>query len=397
MKRIRKLLRRHLGHIVFIFGAVAIVASALLFRLSSLAPSLSPGEQMTLAATISLHKIIDNPAHLPLKLLEWSTRFAPTHHVLLFSRLPSVVLASISLLIFAYILRRWYGPRTAVFGFVMLATSAWFLHVGRFAGTDVEYLTGILALLAIHIGLYDHDDHPLMLYVWLLTNLALLFIPGFVWFVLLSLVWQRAELLTAWQKLGPLRNRIIWTVAAVVGLVATTYSITRNIQLLKVWLGAPEVFASWQSILRQLVNTLETVVYQGPHNPEIWLGRLPLLDTFSGIMLIAGIAFYIRHWRASRTRLLLSYLVLGIVLASLGGAVRFSVIVPIIYLVAIGGVAYILHFWLSTFPRNPLARATGIGIVVTIIALSCFYNLEQYFVAWPHNEEVVKIYQHPSP
>jgi hypothetical protein len=158
----------------------------------------------------------------------------------------------------------------------------------------------------------------------------------------------------------------------------------------------PDHFAPWQSTLKQFEDTVQAFVYHGPHNPQLWLGRLPLLDAFLGFMLIAGILFYARHWRATRTRLLLGYFVLGVLLVSLSGAVRLSAIVPIVYLVAIGGVAYVLHFWLNVFPRNPLARGTGIAIVAAIIIFSCLYNVRQYFIAWPHNPEVVTIYQQPS-
>lgn len=381
------------------FAAFALISAFvfLLLHLAALAPQLSPTEKTTLASSANISAIINNPLHAPLKLLQWLTRFAPHTHTLFIDRLPSVGLALVSLVLFIYILRRWYGPRSTVFGFSLLVASAWFLHVGRFAGTDIEYLSGILGLLAVHIRLKDQEGRRGIDYVWLLTNLVLLFIPGFVWLVILNSVWQRAELVVMWQNLQPIWHRLVWIAMAAIGLAALTVSFIRSPHLILTWLGAPSRFASWQAPLKQLTDTVAAFVYRGPHNPQLWLGRLPLLDAFLSIMLIAGIVFYIQHWRAERSLMLSSYLLLGIILVSLGGDVRLSVIVPIVYLIIVAGIAYVLRFWLSVFPLNPVARRAGISIVTFVIALSCLYNLQQYFIAWPNNPETVHVYRHISP
>jgi hypothetical protein len=385
---------QRLSFAVFAFFSASIV---LLLHLASLAPQLSQTEKSTLIGSQHWNAIVNDPLHAPLKLLQWLTRFAPQSHVIFIDRLPSVALALLSLVLFIYILRNWYGPRSTIFGFSLLVASAWFLHIGRFAGTDIEYLAGVLSLLAVHIGLNDQENRRSISYIWLVTNLVLLFIPGFVWFVILNALWQRTELVILWQSLKPVWNRICWLFLAVIGLAALIISFIRTPHLILTWMGAPTHFASWQLLLKQLANTVLAFVYRGPHNPQLWLGRLPLLDAFLSIMLAAGIVFYIQHWQAERTRILFSYLLLGIILISLGGDVRLSVIVPIIYLVIVAGIAYVLRFWLSVFPSNPVARRAGISIVAFVVALSCFYNLQQYFIAWPHNPETVHVYRHVSP
>ncbi|MGH7142400.1 MAG: hypothetical protein ACREF5_02960 [Candidatus Saccharimonadales bacterium] len=378
-----------------VFGVIAVITTTvvLLVHLSSLAPSLSPAERSTLAGSASLHDILANPLNLPLKIVLW---LAQTIHNdnLLSARLPSVLLAIFSLIIFIYVLRRWYGRRSTIFGFSILLASAWFLHISRFAGTDIEYFAAILTVLAVYIGLYDHD-RPYMVYCWLIVNLILLFIPGFVWFVLLSSIWHRDKFKNSWHMLKSVWQRTAWVALGVVGLAALGFELIRSPRLFLPWLGLPSHFASPVMLLRQLADTFSAFVYHGPFDPQLWLGRLPLLDAFLSLMLVIGLIFYAQHWKATRTRLLLSYILLGIVLVSLGGPVRLSVIVPIIFIVIVAGIAYILHFWLSVYPNNSLARTVGITVVSVAIGLSCFYNLQQYFVAWPHNPETVKVYRQP--
>jgi hypothetical protein len=103
------------------------------------------------------------------------------------------------------------------------------------------------------------------------------------------------------------------------------------------------------------------------------------------VCFLAGILFYLSHIKAERTQLLLALSAIGLLLTAAGGAVPRSLLVPLIYLVSFGGLAYILHYWLKLFPVNPIARRTGISLVAIAVALACAYNVRHYFVAWPHN------------
>ncbi len=377
-------------------GAAAIALCTLCVHLGSLAPRLSPGEQATAGAARQWHSILADPQHAPFKLLTYLANLALPHWPLLAARLPAVLLGAASLTIFLYIMHRWYGRRTMVFGFALLLCAAWFLHISRFAGVEVEYMAAVFALIAVHVGLYDHDDSLPMIFGWMAVNLLLLFIPGMVWLVMLNTALQWRGVLHAWQQLSLWwRVATAALVAAGVGGIADT--IVRTPSLWTGWLGWPDRLPAWHTVLRQLWGTLTAVVYQGPHDPALWLGRLPLLDAFTICMFLAGSIFYATHWRAGRTQLLAAYFLLGVVLAGLGGPVGISVLVPIIYIVAAGGIAYVLHFWLRTFPRNILARGTGIVIVSLVLGLSCFYNLKQYFIAWPVNPEVTAVYRRPAP
>jgi hypothetical protein len=102
-------------------------------------------------------------------------------------------------------------------------------------------------------------------------------------------------------------------------------------------------------------------------------------------MCLIGAYFYARHLKAPRSRLLASYLVIGWILVALGGPVSLSFMVPLMYVLAAMGIAYLMHEWLAVFPKNPLARVTGITLISLLICFAAFYNLRSYFVSWPHN------------
>jgi hypothetical protein len=180
--------------------------------------------------------------------------------------------------------------------------------------------------------------------------------------------------------------KILLAVIPTVVLAGMVFLIARDSSLLNSWLGVPLHPELWMDILKRLGNSVAYFVIRGPNDPVIWLGRLPILNVFVTVMLIAGIIFYAKHLKAARIKLLIGLFITGAILTALNPSIKFSLLVPIVYLVATGGIAYLLHEWLRVFPKNPLARGVGIFIVAVVVSASCLYNLRSYFVAWPHNK-----------
>ncbi len=349
-------------------------------------PGLSPTEVDTLKHSHVLANIARDPSYLPLTIVQWLLGLAP-FQASFWLRIPSVIFAGLTLATTTFILRRWYGKRMAIFGFVLFVCSAWYLHVGRLASVDIMYLWAIPTLLASHLLLYDHSDNRKITFLWLTVQLLLLYIPGMVWFVLINALWQREELAEAWQTLSSTIQKLAWIGSGLLLLLPLLYSLIFNFSTAHVLtlIGAPTSLPEPLAILKQLSSSILFVSITGTRNDDLWLNNLPLFDAFMSCMLLAGLYFYGKHWRATRTLLIFSFTLLGFVLFWAGGPVSRSIVVPMLYLIAAAGLAYLTHLWLSVFPRNPIARGLGIVVIVAAIGMSCVYGLRQYFVAWPHS------------
>jgi hypothetical protein len=213
----------------------------------------------------------------------------------------------------------------------------------------------------------------------------LLYIPGAIWLVALSAVWYWRDLVDAWKHHPDWQQRALWLGLFTVSIALLAISLVRTPTLVKTWLGFPDHFASFATIVKNFGEVFQNVFIKGAQKPELWLGDLPVLGVFTVIMFVLGVYFYGRHWQAPRSRLLLSFIILSAVIIALAGPVSLSLVIPLIYLVAIAGIGYLIHSWLKVFPRNPLARGIGITIMALAVGLACVYNLRQYFIAWPHN------------
>jgi hypothetical protein len=392
MKRIKRWWGKHWGVAIAVGSCTIVLALLMLFRLSSLTGGLSSSEVHMQLASSSWHNLIGNPLSLPLSALQWLVLTLFSHHGQTVTRLPSVVFGLLSLWSLAYILRRWYGVRTAALGTVLFVFSGWFLHAARLASIDILLIFGVLAVMVLHI-LLERANRAFTAFVILATTALLLYIPGFVWLLAVMYFWQWRRVGNMWQLLPRWWGKTLGILMVVSLLALLGRAFWRHHELVRTWLGAPEHFAGPLTILHHFGNVFTYLFYHGPNTPMIWLVGLPILDIFTLAMTGLGVYFYARHWRAPRARLLASVLLIGAILAALGGPVTESIVIPVVYLFAAAGVAYLLHEWLQVFPFNPLARGIGITMLGIAVAVVCLYNVREYFVAWPHNTDTMSTFE----
>lgn len=387
MKGFKKYLRVHWRLVSAIVLGIAAVCFIMLYRLGSLTGGMSENEIQQQLFASSWHNIWNNPLNAPLNIVEWLFLTIIPHHGQTVTRVGSTIFGVLAAAAFAYILRRWYGVRTALYGTALFGLSSWFLHVSRFAGSDIMYLWAIPTLLATHIAWERYAHKPLASFLAIGMLTMLMYIPGMVWLILLSLGLQIHHLNDGWQNIKGWMQRSGLVIFFLILLVPLILAFIRTSSLVVTWLGLPHNLPSLGSIMRGLVHSISFFIFRGPADPQLWLDRLPILGFFTSIMLVLGTIFYAKHARAPRTLLLAGLFIAGAILFALGGPVAISVLVPIVYLIITAGVGFLLHDWLRVFPRNPLARSVGYGLLAIAISLACVYNLRSYFIAWPHNTQ----------
>jgi hypothetical protein len=226
-----------------------------------------------------------------------------------------------------------------------------------------------------------------------------LYVPGAVWFVLLQLIWQRQLLAEAFGKLRNWFWQLLAVLLPTLALVPLAYGFFKHLDIAYAlnWLGLPSTVPTYTQVAKNFAASLSFIFFRTPYDPSRWLGTLPLLGAFILVCLVAGCLFYGSHLHAERTRLLLSLTFISFLLLVAGGPVSRSILVPLLYIVAFGGLAYLLHYWIGMFPRNITARWLGIGVVCVAIGLTVTYNLRHYFVAWPHNQDTRAAFRFQPP
>lgn len=385
-------LRQQRVHVLVVVLSGAVVTKLMLWQLSALTSNkLSDAEQIIATAPIGWHGILMNPFHVVVKLCQSIGFLLGGQGGALVTRLPSVIFGIIAIIALGLVLRAWHGLRTAILGTLLFACSAWVLHVSRHAGYDSEYLAAIPVLFITHVALQKMKlvlSLPVVLIIWGL----LLYVPGMIWLILFAAWWQRDDCIDFWKLYKKWWQRGLLLGAAFAWIPLLAVSLIRHTVTLTEWIGLPSRLDGLGTMAHRLLSIPKQLFLRGPSTPDLWLGRLPLLDVFVSVMVVFGLVYYVRHRKSSRTILLGTYLVLGSFLIALGGDVPLSFIVPVFYLLAGSGMALLLRDWFNTFPVNPVMRSIGVACLTVAVLASCYYNLQSYFVAWPHAKATIAAY-----
>jgi 4-amino-4-deoxy-L-arabinose transferase-like glycosyltransferase len=384
MKRIRSYLADNRPYILLIIAALAILTWLMVYRLGSLVSGLSTNEHISATAAVGWHGIYHNALYLPLKAVRSIDFYIAADHGSFLTRLPNALFGAFSVISFTWLVWLWHGRRTAFITGLLFATSAWTVHVSRLATFDTLYLWAVPTMLLMGIALQRKSDKFWAVYGNILLWGLLLYIPGMIWLVLINAYFQRKYIAKGWRQFSLWWQRMLYVLAGLIWVPLLILNL-RHIDLLKTWIGLPAHLADVSQLLQQFGAVFWHLFVRGPRQPELWLGRAPILDIFTLAMCLIGIYFYLQHPKAVRSRLLGSIFLASVILIALGGAVSLSLLVPLLYILAATGITYLLQEWLKVFPLNPLARSIGLTLVGTAVALACVYNLRAYFVAWPHN------------
>ena len=369
--------------------ALTIVTGFLLtHRLGSLVPGLSLEEQRYIQAQVSGRQILDNPVFafhkIPIYIL-----FKLQIHSLGAYRAISGLFAMSMVISSFFILKRWYSLRIATAGSLLLASAAVTLHLGRLATPEATFML-ILPLFAVVTWLLATKKRKLSLLILSALIGLSLYVPGFIWLLLGLCAWQRKNLWRAIKKLP-------WWFRAICGLVIILISLplivasSHTPQNVLLAAGLPTHLPSVGHISKNILRIPLQLFILGPKDPVRWLGQLPLLDVFSTVMLVLGVYSLRYHLSKTRPRLLVASIIIITSLVALGG-IPLTSLVPLLYVLSAGGIAFMLQQWFTVFPRNPIARAIATSLVSIAVLLVAFYATSHYFIAWPGSPATQQVF-----
>lgn len=363
----------------YAFGLTVLITE-LVYRLGTLVPAFSQSEKASIVRSLSIETIVNNPLFAPHEFLQY-LGLKSGHKGFIAMRLPSVMLAVAAIALFFYIVNRWFNFRIALISTILFASSSWLMHSARIATPEITML-GLLAPLAYSIWLHRTVRPLPALIVGAIVLTGILHIPGFVWFAVLGIIWQRNSLVKAYRE-AKIPALLILSACVIVS-TPLIIAVASDRSVLLSYFGLPQSMpASWFDIPRNILAIPYRLILVGPNNPALNLGRLPLLDFFTAIMAVIGAYSYAVHSTSRRSKLILASIILGSILVGIGGPVTITVLMPFIFLLVAGGINFMVEQWFLVFPYNPLARNLSSVLIVAAVVVTSFYHINRYFIAWP--------------
>jgi hypothetical protein len=374
--------------------SLGLLAYLLYFHhLGSLLPGYANEERTTYAATRSWSDVAENPINAPYKIL-LLVLATVSHQGILLTRVSAALFGVAAVVIFYFITRAWYGFRLAFFSTILFATSGGFLHFARLGTPDILQM-GVLALIGLIVWHRRAPRlHPYLTYAFVVTLGLLLYVPGMIWFEILTLALIHKRIIRHWNR-SAVSSRIIWPFLTVVSALPLVFSILKHHTFLMSILGLTGSLHHISSLGGNLWHSILSIGMRSNGSPLLWIGHSPLLNVAEVILGAIGVYYYAFQQRSVRGLLLGGITIMGIILISLGGGVAIVCIIPTLYLLIASGLNHLLEQWLAVFPRNPIARGAGALLISIMVAFSMFYHVRAYFVAWPHNPATRQTFRLP--
>jgi hypothetical protein len=374
------------GILAFLF-----VSFFLVFRLVSRTRLLAqPVEQQSMLH--GWHAIWHDPLNAPYFIFLRLVRYY--NHTLFDARAVSAVLGIGLCLLFYYVVRKWLNYRLATISVIWFGTNGYFLHASRLSAPLMLQMFVSLGLVALWTAAH-RNTAPWLRWLWAGTLPVLLYVPGAVWLVAAALLVGRRRWLEAWRRQRASHKVLLCLFSAALLAPLGYHLVVRTLQT-----HSAAAFRAWAGITEHSLQSFGktfalTPVHLFVHGDGSGVTTFPALSVAVTVLTLLGILIAFQRRQDGRWRYALTVLAAGWVAVGLGG-MGLIVIVPVLYLLATVGLAYLLSEWYRVFPRNPIARGFGFLMISSVVALSSLYGLRLYFVAGPHTQAAARSFVCPS-
>lgn len=381
----KQFVAKHWRSTLSFFAIISTLGALFLPKLGSLVAGHSKYEQAAYLGVDSKDALLSDIAFAPLKAAQAvMVKLDDPNATLL--RLLSVAVALTAVVALYWLLLRWHTRRIALITCLLFASSSYVLHLARFSGQEVMYLLVVPIFLLISAWFRTKKDAHKLPLATLLTGL-LLYIPGIFFFVVILSVAFRKRLVLVWKFVSK-KNRAVSLFALLLTLSPLVYSLVKFPHQIVDMLGLSRISGGdTKGALQTLTSLPADLFWHGPNDPSRWLSGTPILDISTAILVLLGVYAYKTGLHPLRARLLVVFILLGVVLIAISTPATIAVILPAIYILAGNGTAYLLQSWFTVFPRNPIARSFGIILICIVIAMIASYHIKRYYVAWPNSNE----------
>jgi hypothetical protein len=300
-------------------------------------------------------------------------------------KLPSLVLAFLSIVGIVLILKNWFKPSIAILATLIAVTTGQFLFVAQNGTPDIMYLFWPVCLLLIAIltplqqkfrkayvaaffavavfSLYT----PLSLYVILVIAAAIVLHPHLRY---LTKQLSRVEVIMG----------LIISLILVSPLVIALYknpSLTLN--LIGIPSSRPDL---WSNL--SLLGTQ----YLGFANPGGSTVITPFFELGSVLLIILGFYYIYKTKATAKSYVIILWLICLLPILVLNPSLTTVTFLPLVLLLA-SGLNGLLSHWYGLFPRNPYARIGGLIPVVVLVSVLVLSGVNRFVYSYLYSPKIV--------
>lgn len=292
-------------------------------------------------------------------------------------RLPSLIFAAVTILALGLIIRRWFKANVAVVAIAIIATSSWFLTLGRLGAPDImiPFWTCALILSATYVSQQTKHWHIWKAIFGLSAALSL-YTPYMAYLFIATLIATLAQphlryLIRQSSKVGLTIGVFFFAVL----LVPLGWGIYQNLGLLRDILAVPLAIPGFAHFGGDLLNALSNFI--NPYNTSATTVITPLVSLSGAALIAIGGMRLLGDFHSVRAYVLLIWLALLIPIIGFNPNNLTVLFVPAMLVMTIG-LNSVMRYWYRLFPLNPYARLFGLAPLVVLVFAIIQFNYQRY-------------------
>jgi hypothetical protein len=303
-------------------------------------------------------------------------------------KLPSLVLAFISIVALYNLLRLWFRKNTGILTSIIATCSALFIFYAQLGTPDISYIFWPAILLSSTSMLaYSTKLVPLWIIISAVAGALSLYTPLLIFLILTlaftSLLHPHARFIIFKQS---------WTVLALAAFIFTSLLVPIMIGIA----NSPQIIFSLLGLdnLKSITaNELWTnsAPYMQLYDPFIADIVVPAYSVVVLLLIIIGAMQLITTKYTAKSyilSILFSFFLIGLVLGILPPAFTF---IPAMVLVTYA-LNYIISSWYNLFPLNPYARVAGLIPIFVLITGICLSEFGRYSYGISHSPPISSVF-----
>jgi 4-amino-4-deoxy-L-arabinose transferase-like glycosyltransferase len=310
-------------------------------------------------------------------------------------RLPSLIFAALGMVFLLLVLRRWLQENVAIAWGILIATSTWFLMLGRTGAPDIMlvFWTSLILLLATLVSQQSKGYQ-----VWkalLLASIALSFYTPLMayLFIASALAAMSQPHLRYILRYAEKTSLTLGTILFVALLLPLAWHVWRDPIILRDLLAIPAKLPGAITFFRDLGIAVGSII--NPFQYSIGTIITPLLGIPTIAFATVGLIRTINDYHSVRSYVLLLWLAVLTPVIGLNPNYPHVMFVLVMLLGAIGTQVF-FRYWYDLFPRNPYARVFGLLPLALLLVSTINFNYQRYFTGVVYARSSVQLYD-PNP
>ncbi len=374
---------------------ILIMTFLLTFRLDTLFDGVSSSESAAVATSAgSAQSLLENPISLPHKFVLYVLGQSDLQSIAAI-RMVSISFGLLSVALFYIFVRSRFSARITILGSLAFCSNSVFLAISRNGSYLSSTLFATCALLAAS-QLFS-KPRGFAGKGWLIGVLIALalFSPGVALLGVLLAIWYARQTIQA-TRVWPMTSLIPTFALPAISLALLSYGFYRDNSQILPWLGLPSNLPPVGTFVQNILEVAQMFFFQTKPHPEFFLSQTPILDIFTTVCFIIGLAYVQVRSTTQGFMLLTGLVTTGVCFIAVHDPIQsVAILLPLIFLGVAAGITMLLRQWLEIFPRNPFARTVGVAVMTIVVGISCLYQMNRYFVAFSQAPENRRVYSAP--